>query len=49
MLYCYSANSHSRYLSAYRRILSMTNNYAYLSFNFGPTLLSWMQKSTPDL
>ncbi len=45
---CYSANSHSRYLSAYRRILSMTNNYAYLSFNFGPTLLSWMQKEHPQ-
>lgn len=45
---CYSANSHSRYLSAYRRILSMTNNYASISFNFGPTLLSWMQKQHPE-
>ncbi len=45
---CYSANSHSRYLSAFRRILSMTNNYEYLSFNFGPTLLSWMQKEHPE-
>ena len=45
---CYGANSHSRYLSGVRRILSMTNNYAYLSFNFGPTLLSWMQKKHPS-
>jgi hypothetical protein len=41
---CYKANSLSRYLSGVRRILSLTNNYAYLSFNFGPTLLSWMEK-----
>lgn len=41
---CYGANAHSRYLSAYRRILSMTNTYEYLSFNFGPTLLSWLFK-----
>jgi hypothetical protein len=45
---CYSANSHSRYLSGVRRILSMTNNYAYISFNFGPTLLSWMEKRHPN-
>ncbi len=41
---CYRANSLSRYLSGVRRILSLTNNYAYLSFNFGPTLLSWMER-----
>lgn len=41
---CYKANSLSRYLSGVRRILSLTNNYTYLSFNFGPTLLSWMEK-----
>ncbi|MGH0054471.1 MAG: DUF3536 domain-containing protein, partial [Sphaerochaetaceae bacterium] len=41
---CYRANSLSRYLSGMRRVLSLTNNYAYLSFNFGPTLLSWMEQ-----
>jgi hypothetical protein len=41
---CYGANSHSRYLSGVRRILSMTNNYAYINFNFGPTLLTWIEK-----
>lgn len=45
---CYSANCHSRYLSPYRRVLSMTNNYAYISFNFGPTLLSWIEAEHPD-
>ena len=26
----------------------MTNNYEYISFNFGPTLLSWMEKRHPN-
>ncbi|HKL57376.1 MAG TPA: glycoside hydrolase, partial [Sphaerochaeta sp.] len=45
---CYNANVHSRYLSGVRRILSMTNNYEYISFNFGPTLLSWLKRKHPD-
>ena len=45
---CYNANVHSRYLSGVRRILSMTNNYEYISFNFGPTLLSWLERKHPD-
>ncbi|MDT4762910.1 DUF3536 domain-containing protein [Sphaerochaeta sp. PS] len=45
---CYNANAHSRYLSGVRRIVSMTNNYEYISFNFGPTLLSWLKRNHPD-
>ena len=26
----------------------MTNNYEYISFNFGPTLLSWLERTHPD-
>ena len=44
---CYSANAHSRYLSPEGRIISITNNFSYISFNFGPTLLSWIQKEHP--
>ena len=44
---CYSANAHSRYLSPEGRIISITNNFSYISFNFGPTLLSWMDKEHP--
>lgn len=46
---CYSTNAHSRYLSAYRHIESITNNFSYISFNFGPTLLSWIEENHPDI
>ncbi len=45
---CYAANAHSRYLSPEGRIISITNNFSYISYNFGPTLLSWMEKEHPD-
>ncbi|MFA5698252.1 MAG: DUF3536 domain-containing protein [Sphaerochaeta sp.] len=44
---CYRANTHSRYLNGYGQILSMSNNYSSLSFNFGPTLLSWIHENHP--
>lgn len=40
---CYSPNSASRVLSADGKIVRITNNYARMSFNFGPTLLSWLK------
>ena len=45
---CYAANAHSRYLSPDGRIISITNNFSYISYNFGPTLLSWMEEKHPD-
>ncbi len=45
---CYSANAHSRYLSPDGRIISITNNFSYISYNFGPTLLSWMEEKHPE-
>jgi len=41
---CYGPNSVSRVLDEEQKIIDITNNYGYTSFNFGPTLLSWMQK-----
>jgi len=29
------------------RILGLINNYEYMSFDFGPTLLSWLEKAHP--
>ncbi len=40
---CYGPNGASRVLAPDGRILSITNNYERISFNFGPTLLSWLE------
>ncbi len=44
----YAPNSASRILDAQNRITKIVNNYARISFNFGPTLLSWMEENAPD-
>lgn len=41
---CYSPNSVSRIVDGANSIIEISNNYKYMSFNFGPTLLSWMEK-----
>ncbi len=45
---CYAPNSAARILDDENNIIHIVNNYAQLSFNFGPTLLSWMEKHEPD-
>ncbi len=45
---CYEPNATSRMLDASDRILRIVNNYASISFNFGPTLLSWMELRAPQ-
>ncbi|HSG28252.1 MAG TPA: hypothetical protein VLA34_07210, partial [Candidatus Krumholzibacterium sp.] len=46
---CYLPNARSRRLDGYGRVTTLVNNYEHISFNFGPTLLSWMQKEHPRL
>ena len=46
---CYAPNSASRILDNQDRIVKLINNYAKLSFNFGPTLLSWLEVEAPDV
>jgi alpha-amylase/alpha-mannosidase (GH57 family) len=46
---CYAPNSMSRILDAENRIERLVNNYAKISFNFGPTLLSWLEDKAPDV
>ena len=41
---CYAPNSASRILSG-DRIVNIVSNYSRISFNFGPTLLSWMEQN----
>ncbi|MEJ0029753.1 MAG: DUF3536 domain-containing protein [Bacteroidota bacterium] len=40
---CYARNASSRILDQKGVIKNIVNNYSKISFNFGPTLLSWMQ------
>jgi len=41
---CYSPNAFSRILDSEYRIKDIVNNYRKMSFNYGPTLLSWLQE-----
>jgi alpha-amylase/alpha-mannosidase (GH57 family) len=45
---CYSPNLAARILDADHYITQIVNNYAHISFNFGPTLLSWIAEHAPD-
>ena len=44
---CYNPNSVSKIVDSRNRILDIVNNYEHISFNFGPTLLSWMEQFAP--
>lgn len=44
---CYAPNTASRILDTEKRIIDIINNYAKISFNFGPTLLAWMERHEP--
>jgi len=46
---CYRPNTTSRILNDQDGIIDIVNNYAKISFNFGPTLLSWMEQYIPDV
>jgi alpha-amylase/alpha-mannosidase (GH57 family) len=45
---CYRQNAASRILGPDRKIIDIVNNYSNISFNFGPTLLSWLELCAPD-
>jgi alpha-amylase/alpha-mannosidase (GH57 family) len=45
----YASNAASRVMDGNGRIVNIVNNYAKISFNFGPTLLSWMQDKEPTV
>jgi alpha-amylase/alpha-mannosidase (GH57 family) len=42
---CYVPNSCARIYDGGGRILDIVNNYEKLSFNFGPTLLAWLEEN----
>jgi alpha-amylase/alpha-mannosidase (GH57 family) len=44
---CYAPNGASRIQNKQNEIVRILNNYARMSFNFGPTLLSWLHDKAP--
>ncbi len=45
---CYAPNGASRILTSEGKVNKIANNYQRISFNFGPTLLSWMKTASPE-
>lgn len=45
---CYAPNAASRILDPEERIIEIVNNYSSISFNFGPTLLAWLERHDHD-
>lgn len=46
---CYKPNTASRILDREGRIVDIINNYSRISFNFGPTILSWLKAKEPQV
>jgi alpha-amylase/alpha-mannosidase (GH57 family) len=46
---CYAPNSVARILDDQSRIVQLVNNYSRISFNFGPTLLQWMENNEAEV
>jgi alpha-amylase/alpha-mannosidase (GH57 family) len=44
---CYAPNGASRITDRENKIIRIMNNYSRMSFNFGPTLLSWLADFAP--
>ena len=44
---CYAPNGAARVINVRNQITRIVNNYARISFNVGPTLLSWLSENAP--
>ena len=44
---CYVPNGEARVVDGDGRLSDVVDNYAWISFNIGPTLLTWLEKSNP--
>lgn len=45
---CYRPNAYARILSDQGEVIDIVNNFAYISFNIGPTLMSWLERHDPE-
>ncbi|MBD2625043.1 DUF3536 domain-containing protein [Trichormus variabilis] len=41
---CYRPNAFARVLNDRNELVGIVNNYEYMSFNIGPTLMSWLER-----
>jgi alpha-amylase/alpha-mannosidase (GH57 family) len=46
---CYATNASSRILDKNRLIIKIVNNFSRISFDLGPTLLSWLEREAPHV
>ena len=46
---CYRPNAFARILNHNQELIGIVNNFEYLSFNIGPTLMSWLEKYDPEV
>ena len=46
---CYGPNAVARILNEEGKIENIVSNYARMSYNFGPTLLSWLEQKSPKI
>ncbi|ADK83873.1 glycoside hydrolase family 57 [Desulfarculus baarsii DSM 2075] len=44
---CYAPNSAARIMGAEGKITDIVNNYQFMSFNFGATLMGWLRAQAP--
>ncbi|PSN18546.1 glycoside hydrolase [filamentous cyanobacterium CCP5] len=45
---CYRPNAYARILNDRGEVIRIVNTFEYLSFNIGPTLMSWMERHDPE-
>ncbi|MEM7770073.1 MAG: DUF3536 domain-containing protein [Cyanobacteria bacterium P01_A01_bin.37] len=46
---CYRPNAFARILNDQGELINIVNNFEYLSFNIGPTLMSWMESHDSEV
>ncbi|GAB4529630.1 MAG: DUF3536 domain-containing protein [Pleurocapsa sp.] len=46
---CYRPNAFARILNHDQEVIGIVNNFEYLSFNIGATLMSWLEKYDPEV
>jgi alpha-amylase/alpha-mannosidase (GH57 family) len=46
---CYAPNGRPRILNQEGKIAELMNNYSWISFNVGPSLLAWLAERRPDV